>query len=204
MINVAFIRVPKCATTSLAITLDVMHQCGVINLCSGPGLKTAAVLEQHAHVHQYVTMIREPLQLYISYYWYLKRLNADGKDIAVGPAHIRNNMPLVLASATQEDWLRDCPKNMMFKHFYDPLTKTDFAYIGVVAQMDRSNDLLNAIIGFRHMTTMDINVNPDKPLSEPYTTTYDPDLFATQCAQDYAYYNAGLDRFNTLCANHGV
>jgi hypothetical protein len=204
MINVAFIRVPKCGTTSLALTLGVMHDAGIINLCSGTGLKTATVLEQHAHAHQYVTMIRDPLQQYLSYYHYLCKINADGKDISLGPQHIRTYMPLALSSPTQEDFLRDVPKNIMFRHFYSPLVKADFAYIGVVEQMARSNDLLQAIIGWRHVTNLDINVNPDKPIGQDYTTTYDPVLFAAQCAQDYTYYNAGLDRFNTLCTNHGV
>jgi hypothetical protein len=200
--NIAFIRVPRSGAAPLVKVLQREEKAGRITVCSGYDPERATVLQAHGHTHQYVTVIREPLQLYIGWYHLLRARAETGMPMWFPAAQVTSD--LAVASPTVEDFLTNCVKNQMFRYFYTPLVKADFAYIGVYEQLERSFALLQAVAGYRNDSPLAEAFNAKAQHGTVYATTYDPVLFRAQCAQDYAYYDAGLDRFDTLCASHGV
>ena len=113
------------------------------------------------------------------------------------------NMYLIVNEATVEEWLEHSTANQFFGYYYPPMSMTDFAFVGVVEDFDRSVALLEAALETRSATTR-INVNPNKEFGVPYVVNYDEAQFKRDNAIDYEMYELGLERFNQLCQQHNV
>jgi hypothetical protein len=195
---IAYLRVPKTGSTPLAFALignNIEYEGGHV---------TALSLVGHAHPHEYITMIRDPFQTRISLYYAYKRMDGEGRIAAFAniPGHLRDRL-LIRQGATVEDFLAASRDNM-FGAFYSGQDPSTFAYVGRVEEMTRSMELLKACMGFGPCSRTDANINPDHPVGEPYSTAYSEAQFITDNPDDYAAYNVSLDRFNTLCQQHGI
>jgi hypothetical protein len=190
---ITYLRVPKTGSTVLAGTLSGNN----ITYCGGHVLP--ARLAGCDHTHEYVTMIREPMQTRASlYYAYLREpamfANIPGND---------RDRPLVSSGASLEQFLA-ASHDETYGKFFESLDIASFTFVGQAEQMARSFLLLHAVLNIRLVGPLQANVNPNKMVAVPYTTNYDRKQFERDNPKDYIAYRAGLARFSALCDQYGV
>lgn len=202
---IGYIRVPK--TASMRIDMELRDVA-----CRGH--YPYSWFASHGHEHEYVTTIRDPFQTAISFYYMMMRvkdnpdfrkppLTMDKNPLAFQPQDAEN-MRLFNEGATLEEWLAAMPKNQFYHYYYDGFDPSQFAFVGRVEEFDRSLSLFQSVLSRGLHVVSDVNVNPDKPMGELYTTTYDEDQFKFENGLDYYAYHGALARFNELCQQYGV
>lgn len=201
--NKAFIRVPKTGTTSL---INGIRE--AVDSPSHPCLTRAhdlaTTLLAHDHGHDFITMMRDPLQTSASCYYFVKnRLNIEEFDPSVkagGRSGVLTvHADLIETGVTLEEYLLQSPANDFFGKFFGPLQPADCAFVGSVDDMVTSFKLLTAITGIPS-TWRWSNKNPKRPATlQPYYVS--PEVtaaFKERNALEYELYTKGLEQFAAL------
>lgn len=161
----AFLHVPKTGGSSF-YNKD-------LNICShaiGHG-KLSDYTKQN-HSHRFMTTLRDPYEICISYYYSIK--------------------PIVEIN----EYL-DQPNNELYSYYFEDMDIVDFDFVGNIDEMKKSFKLLNSIFNidapYRH-----INKNKTKN----NLIKYDKKIFIKNNEREYEIYYRGLEYFNKLCNYH--
>jgi hypothetical protein len=212
-LRLCFVRVPKTASTSIMASLAGKKlREPYFEYCAAH--KTVQEFSQHDHDHEYITMIRNPYQQYISFYHHMKRVMAEPdwhthdltperNPLAFQP-HYQANEDLLLGGATVDEWLEQCTPNQFFHFYYSLLSPLDMGFVGVQEEMEKSYAVLRAKYDIRSVTEQmnPVNVNPDKLITDTYEVTYPESDFMIRNSLDYEVYELGKQRFAELCVDY--
>lgn len=168
MKNIGYIRVPKTGSGSIENFFKQQKNkhliCGIHHL-------PYVLLSEHTHQHEYFSFVREPLQLYSSFYFFMKK-RISYEHIYNNPLDYtpmnKKNIDLLESKATVEEFLLECPKNQMLSYFIDPLPISELSFVGITENMDESINFLNDKFNFS-IENKSINVNTDKTFLSPYS-----------------------------------
>ena len=125
------------------------------------------VRDYYPEVDQWVTMLRDPFEVCLSNYFYVKRLgeNAfrDGKRMPLAAASIDLGQYLENAKSFLLDFL-DCGLTL---DNYDDVLRKQFVYIGVAEDLQTSVDTLADHLGFPTTRVPHMNVSPrEEPIPD--------------------------------------
>jgi len=212
MKKIGFIHVPKTGGLGLA---EYWRSQGTV-WCGKH--QTLGTLMKHEHEHTYITFVRDPLQTYISFYYFVTRhhinlykhhtpqdmpnmhliwgehggLQEDGNP----DMHVKGN-----AKVSLNEFLENCEPNQMFGHFFAPHGPEAIDFVGYTKEMDKSYDLLAKTTGIIAPKRW-ININPNKKLNEDYVVNIEIDAFKKRNELDYEMYHRGIERYNKLCKEY--
>jgi hypothetical protein len=158
------------------------------NLCSGKGHIPHSKFKEHTHKHDYfITMIRDPYQQSISFYYDMKRspeynIDFSLEDFLSNPNH-RNK------------W------GINYEKYYEESLLKDFSFVGITNHMNVNRMLLKKMFDF-NFSEIPINTNPKKNFSVKYDSVFKKKEFMKIYSNEYDLYFEGIDRFNQLCRKH--
>lgn len=200
MSNLAFVKIPKTGTQTVEASLD--HKA---NPCLLRAHLTVADFAKHKHGHDFMTMVRDPLQLYISAFYYIKNkkhAEKSGHKPSDGrPRVLQHHGKVIDAVATLEEYLLNAPANDFLSLYTAGTQLSDFIFVGETNHMDESLALLGKILG---VTTKHLwkNKNPKRPNTlQPYWVSADvATAFKARNSGEYEVYAKGMERFDALKA----
>jgi hypothetical protein len=178
-----FVHVPKTGGLSL---MNYAEENKIIS-CSAKH-ETAKSLLMHKHDHFGLsTMIRDPFQLYISFYLYSVRekvnlysnktpFDEENMNLIWGENHkekIKNNLKMnkdCVPHLTLENFLYLCSSNQMYSYFFSGVECDKFFYIGNTDKMDDSITMFNYFFNIKNPTKeiLYLNINPIKNTWQKY------------------------------------
>lgn len=211
--RIGFVHVPKTGGLSLSQHLSDKG----IGWCGKH--KSLDTLMHHPHDHFYITFVRNPLQTYISFYYFVTRHKINlykhhtPQDMANmhliwgenGGLKEDENPDLHVRGEPQVDlyeFLENCLPNQMFGYYYAPYGPEEIEFVGYTREMEKSYALLNKI------TDLDapkewININPNKDMNKSYRVDYPTmNKFIKRNELDYEMYFRGLERYEKLCKEY--
>lgn len=202
MSNLAFVKIPKTGTQTIE---DSLRPVFVENPCLTSMHLTVEQFSSHGHAHDFITMVRDPLQQYISAYYYTKnKMNAaaigapptDGR-----PRVLREHRLVISATASLEEYLLNAPVDDFLVKYTAGTTMDDFIFVGETNHMDESLALLTAVTGIPTHSEW-ANRNPKRPMTlQPYWVPADVEAaFKARNAGEYEVYAKGVERFESLKA----
>ena len=206
--DLAFVRVPKTGSTSLMQSLFPVISETSGEVCLSGVHVPASFYAMHPHPHRLITLVRDPLQMYCSFYWFMK-IRLAKKDfktpLAINPAHLEN-MALLNSGADLGTFLRECPPNQLFPFYYDTIPVSEYFYVGTVDDMKTSMTLLNRMTGIDTSKSMVAsNVNGAKPSSGEYPVSAETrSIFESRNAQEYSMHELALTRYSELKAEYSL
>lgn len=202
MNNIALIRVPKSGSST------IMHSIGGLDdsrPCVIREHETVDYFNLHGHSHDFITTVRDPLQQYVSCYYYVR--NVHNRFVFENPLEPFANPGslfqhrLVALDTSLNDYLMAAPSNDFAAKFFCGAYPSDFAVIGETNQMDATLAVITAVTGISTTPTW-MNKNPARPATlQPYYV--DPAVaaaFKIRNAGEYDLYYKGLEHFNALKA----
>lgn len=212
MKKIGFIHVPK--TGGLGLAQHWKSQ-GITWCGKHQSLDT---LIKHEHDHTYITFVRDPLQTYISFYYFVTRHRINlykhhtPQDMANmhliwgehGGIQEDGNPDMHVGGkvkASLNEFLENCEPNQMFGYYFSPHGPEEIDFVGYTKEMDKSYDLLAATTGIVAPKKW-TNINPNKKIDEEYMVNIDLDAFKKRNELDYEMYYRGLERYNKLCQQH--
>jgi hypothetical protein len=158
------------------------------NLCSGSGHIPHSKFKEHGHVHDhFITMMRDPYQQSISFYYDMKR--SPKYDIDFSLEDFLSN------SDHRNKW------GINYEKYYDGLSLKDFSFVGMTNSMDINRLLLKKMFNFNFSQTP-INTNPEKNFLTKYDSVFKKKEFISKNSTEYDLYFQGIKRFNQLCSKH--
>ena len=198
---IGYLRVPKTGSTALAHAL-ITQRGG--DVCRGVNHWVASSFIGHNHGHEWATMIRNPMQVSVSYFYFLQRRLAEGRSnpLMHDPQN-KGNLMLMAREATVEEWLDESPANQAFSYYYEDLDPSTFMFVGNCDDMERSNRLAKAVLGLS-IPDEPANVNDIKRVEEQYDPCYSELDFMNRNAADYDAYYAARDRYYQLLQEYEV
>jgi hypothetical protein len=202
MSNLALIRVPKCGSTTLAHSLRPLFKSDDYP-CLAPTHNTVGLFLSHDHPHDFVSMVRDPLQLYCSAYYYVRNVAAQGgfyDNLVQGLRKVvLEEHTKIALDTTLEEYLVSAPENDFMTVFFEGIEPKDFLFLGEVNQMQTSLDLFTRITGIPTNYEW-ANKNPNRPETlQPYWA--DPSVvsvFKKRNEQEYEVYAKSIEHFNHL------
>jgi len=205
MSNLAVVRIPKTGTVSLLtgmlpLMVSDQYPC-VTNLH-----KTTDYFNRHPHDHDFITMVRDPLQQYISCYYFLKNrahiaetgrhIHVDGRD-----GTLRTQRKAVEASTSLEDYLSNTVVGDFAERYFGKVAPESFMFVGETNQMEASIAVLSKMLNMPMQVHWE-NRNPKRPTTlQPYYVA--PSVaaaFKARNASEYDLYERSVAHFNTLKA----
>lgn len=195
--NLAHIRIPKSGSTTIANNLDQIRN---QHPCLSRVHFSTAYFEGHGHSHDYIGMVRDPIQQYISAYYYIKNIRAQN---VVAEGNRKNVLPelaaVVDATNSLNDYLLNAPINDFAVRYFGVIQPSDFFFIGTVNEMEASLAVLGAMAGFSPINVWS-NKNPARPQTlQPYWVPNDiAQQFMARNELEYEMYFKGLEKFNQL------
>jgi hypothetical protein len=221
MIHIAFIRVPKTASSYMMMKLRVYRRDTDAVLCGGHLRVSDIPCRDDSHV--WMTMMRDPYQVSLSLFYMLRRMAAtpdfdkiqaervakdpERKNRFVHTPHYQHHLALARHPDTTPDiWLDQSIPNHSFGYHFDVMTPDQFDFVGNVNDMQRTEELLVKVFpDWPLVLVHDGNVNPDKPVGFPYPEgEFTEAMFRRRNAVEYQIYDLGMQRFNQLCQQHGI
>lgn len=200
--NISLIRIPKTGSTTLFRNLPV----GSPDYpCLSADHIIRAEYEAHGHPHDYITMVRDPLQIYCSNFYFLKnRMNIQKVRPDYKPAPkmvLADHMNPIKAANGIEQYLVTAPTNDFITRYFSGALPDDFVFIGETNHMAESLALLSAITGLPTRYVWE-NKNPKRPSTlQPYWVPKGVGIaFKKRNEQEYELYAKSVERFNALKA----
>jgi hypothetical protein len=203
MNNLAFVRIPKTGSTTLLQSLKGLTE----HPCIETQHQTIATMELHGHAHEYFTIVRDPLQQYISCYYFVKNsMNKrtvyrplDAPDLGFGPL---GGHQLAIASTNGlAEYLLNAPIDDFTSKYLSGTLPADMVVVGEVTEMGASLALISAVTGISTHLAWE-NRNPARQATlQPYYV--DPAVvaaFKVRNAGEYELYAKGVEHFNALKA----
>lgn len=164
--NTAFLHVPRTGGSSF-YNKD-------LNICShaiGHGKLTDYTKQNHPH--RFMTNLRDPYEICVSYYYVAQNLTVDIYEFL------------------------DNPTNKLYSYYFEDMDILDFDFVGNIDEMEKSFKLLNSIfnvsVPYRH-----INKNKTKN----NLIKYDKKRFVKNNEKEYEIYYRGLEYFKKMCNYH--
>ena len=201
MSNVALIRVPKSGSTTLLRNLQRARN---DHPCITHQHRPVSFFAEHGHAHDFITMVRDPLQQAVSCYYYVRNVaNAQRMRDPNGQANlgVLAEHRILSEGMTLDEYLFTAPANDFAGKYFETAQPSDFAVVGVTNEMAASLALVTAITGIPTQERWD-NKNPARPETlQPYYV--DPAVaaeFKTRNAIEYDLYNKGVEHFEFLKA----
>lgn len=189
---IGYIRVPK--TGSRCIADYLLENQNSYMICGNHHLPYT-ILNNHDHSHTYISIVRDPLQLYCSFYFFMKKRSVDLKMFNNPLDYTQTNeknMELLLSNVCLEEFLLECPPNQMLSYFIDPLPINDIDFIGTLEQLDKSIYCLNSIYNF-NIKNYKENYNIDK-IEDSYSVSDDiRKKFISRNVREYEIYNMAME-----------
>lgn len=184
--NIAFVRVPKTASTYIAECIDESEytNCIVFDEVMGSHAPVSYCFN-HDHHHILMTSIRDPYQRAISGFYQIKKKS-----------------PIRYKDAKLEHFLVDEPLHIGYKRFWESVHPKDFDIIGNMDDMERTIKLYYNMLGVS-MPVRRVNDNPDK-IGDSYSHFISPKSYESSAPNEYELYYQGLERFEELCKEFGV
>lgn len=191
---IAYIAIPKTGTSSIFEQLSMPTICTSRNQTRH--VPAVATLD-HDHAHALVTFIREPLQLYCSFYNFMKwRIDNGfiGSPMQMFHANAEN-VALIQSGATLAEFLLQCPVGQFYPYFIRPLTAQDFNFIGSVERFEESISAFNAMFNL----SLDVVHYNEGQQSSPYVVSDEVvAAFKSRQSEEYVVYNELLLASNLL------
>jgi hypothetical protein len=179
------IHIPKCAGSSFSEILETWFKEKYLRhyhsekknippkkhkLC--PGLcvhghfnskRGNGLLDYYPEVNQLISIIRDPFDLHLSTYFYVRRMaKKDGNFYWGGKKHriIENgwNIEGYLREAKKSYICNFLPADIDFNN-YRQILKNRFIYIGITESLQNSIDILSKILGFNSISVSHTNVS---------------------------------------------
>ncbi len=109
------------------------------------------VRDYYPIVDQFITIMRDPFDLHLSNYFYVKKEALDGKAVWAGKHH-----PIIENGWTLKDYLREekksyirqfLPADLTIENYHAILEK-EFIYVGITENLQKSVNLLAQKLGF--------------------------------------------------------
>lgn len=124
------------------------------------GKRGNGVLDFYPEIDQYITILRDPFQIHLSNYFYVKREN----DKAFWAGKLNN---IIADSYDIERYLSENKKSFILNFFppdidlnnYCQILEKKFVYIGVIEDLPGSIEHLAEKLGFSHLTVPVENVS---------------------------------------------
>lgn len=206
--RIGFIHVPKTGGLGFARWLKSNQ----IPTCGGHR-NTQKTLRGHDHPHHMVTLIRDPLQTYISFYKFVTRhrinlykhetpADHDNMRLIWGDMQAQRNPDISVHGEPQVSllqFLQDCPPNQMFGYYYDNPEALDIA--GRTENLPLFYDMIEMLTGLKPDVPV-TNVNPEKNMSQPYPipSGLNVEWFKRRMSGDYDMYYAAANRHMDLAS----
>jgi hypothetical protein len=111
---------------------------------------------------QIITIMRDPFELHLSNYFYVKQLAISGGAYRSGKLH-----PIIKNGWNVEDYLENSRKSYILNFFpfdisldnYQDVLSNQFIYIGITEQLQKSINILANILGFQSYSVNKKNVS---------------------------------------------
>jgi hypothetical protein len=120
------------------------------------------VQDHYPEVDQFITILRDPLEIHLSNYFYLKKLKenafSDGQriEMAVDPAY---DLKRYLEESKKSFMLLHFPRELTMDNYREILSR-HFVYIGITEDLQTSVDQLATKLGFPSVEVPVVNVSP--------------------------------------------
>lgn len=193
----AYIAIPKTGTSS------IFEQLAMPKVCTSRHqtrhVPAVATLD-HNHDHSLITFIREPFQLYCSFYIFMKwRIDNGfiGSPMQMFHANTEN-VALIQSGATLEEFLLQCPVGQFYPYFVNPLTAQDFDFIGNIDRFEESIVAFNAMFNL----SLDVVHYNKGQQDSPYVVSDEVvAAFKSRQSEEYVVYNDLLLASNLMLEN---
>lgn len=194
----AFVHVPKTAG-SIRYQFDDRF---CLPDDKGAHWSAATFMNKHNHNHLFYTQVRDPYDVAASLYFHIGR--TGGNSIGSNKKFNALIADMIYKECLSVDeFLQYLPSNSMYAHYYDKLSPKEFDCVGFSEDMESSVKLLKHITGIE-IVSFTNNINPIKPIGEPYKLNYSREKFMRDNEFEYQLYFEGVERFNELCKKYDV
>ncbi len=147
--------------------------------------------DYYPEVTQFVTIIRDPFELAISNYFYVRKVSGDWKDQSRVPTESLEDY----IKSTDLNMLNHFPREMNLENFKDILEEM-FVEIGITENLPKSLEVISRKLGKKFDPTKLETVNAtkrDQPLPEDYR-----DQFCEQYPLEHAVYEFAKSRIAAM------
>lgn len=120
--------------------------------------------QYYPHVQQYITVLRDPFDLHLSTYFYVRR---EALTKGIGAFHRGKAHPIIQNDWDVAQYLENIPHSYLRKHLPRELNEENcaaimneqFLYVGITEQLQRAVDDLAALLGFETVSVPQRNVS---------------------------------------------
>lgn len=188
-----FIRIPKSGSTSIIAAInqiDPNHDNRHL---------TVSEIRQDGQEHLFYTMIRDPLQQYVSTYYYAKMFVEQNLDFANTPQPMLQpfleHMSIIRQTTCLEEYLLIGPSNAFLGKYLFGLDPKELICVGYLEDMDTSRRLLNEIVGLPILPVW----LKKGPVDGPYTVADSVvNEFKEKNFLEYELFESALEHFHFL------
>ena len=198
MVN-TFIRIPKSGSTSLMAAIAQ-----VTPNFDNRHLTVKQILED-GQEHSFYCIIRDPLQQYVSTYYYAKGFVEQNLDFSDTPQPMLEafleHMQVIRQTTSLEEYLLNAPNNDFLGKYLSRLDPSELLCIGHVDQMYETRALFNKVIGLP-IVPLWLKKGPMRQ-NGPYTVEKSvKDRFISNNELEYHLYNKSLYLFDQFLKNY--
>lgn len=155
------------------------------------------VKDYYPEVDQYITFLRDPFDVHLSNYFYIKR---DAKYLGGGAYREGVLRPLTKESVTMENYLKWSQKSF-FKSFFPPdinltnykeILEKEFIYIGITENFQNSVNILASRLGFPTVNVSRKNISRwEEPVPDGARDEFIENNPLEMAIYEYALHNFG-------------